>query len=254
METEKYKIGMLLISTSNGRNWKNMKETYLFNIFTKSFLNSIDKDNEYIVYIGIDKNDPILDNKKEQIQIERFSLVFKNVSFKFITFDESVDKGHHTKMWNIVHQVAYDEGCHYFYQCGDDICFKTNNWVIVSIKTLQKNNDIGITGPVNNNNRILTQSFVSRKHMEIFGFYFPEEIKNWTDDDWYNFVYQPNHFFPLNDHYCSNDGGNPRYNVDGDPTFFNNYKKNVYELRRKAYLLAQEHKKLIEGYIIKNDI
>ena len=133
-----YKIGMLLISTSNGRNWKTMKETYLYNIFTKSFLKSIDTENEYIVYIGIDKGDPILDNKKEQKEIERFGLVFKNVIFKFITFDESVEKGHHTKMWNIVHQVAYDEGCHYFYQCGDDICFKTKDWAIDSIKNFTK--------------------------------------------------------------------------------------------------------------------
>ena len=231
-----------------------MKETYLFNIFTKSFLKSIDKDNDYIVYIGIDKDDPILDNKKEQNEIERFGLVFKNVSFKFITFDESVEKGNVSKMWNIIHKIAYDEGCQYFYQCGDDINFKTKDWAIDCIKTLQKYNDIGITGPVNNNNRILTQSFVSRKHMKIFGFYFPKELLNWGVDDWYNHVYKPNYFFPLNDHYCSNDGGNPRYDVDGDPNFWNNYQRNVYELRRKAYLLAQEHKKLIEGYIINNDL
>ena len=253
-KVNKYKIGMLLISTSNGRDWKTMKDTYLLNIFTKSFLKSIDKENEYVVYIGIDKGDPILDNKEEQKIIERFSLVFKNVSFKFITFDETVKKGHVSKMWNVVHQIAYDEDCHYFYQCGDDINFKTHNWVNDSIKTLQEHDNIGLTGPINNNNRILTQSFVSRTHMNIFNYYFPEELINWGIDDWYNYVYQPNHFYPLKNHFCSNDGGNPRYDVDGDPTFFNNYQKNVKELRIKAYQLAQKHKILITNYINNKNI
>ena len=59
-----------------------------------------------------------------------------------------------------------------------------------------------------------TQTFVSRKHMEIFGYMFPEEIKNWCCDDWYNMIYTPSHFFPLTQHYCSNDGGAPRYIVN----------------------------------------
>ena len=99
---------------------------------------------------------------------------------------------------------------------------------------LKKYDGIGLTGPINNNNRILTQSFVSRKHMEIFGFYFPEELINWGIDDWYNYVYQPNYFYPLKNHFCSNDGGAPRYDIDGDPEFMNDYQRNVYNLRKKA--------------------
>ena len=38
---------------------------------------------------------------------------------------------------------------------------------------LKSKNNIGLTGPINNNNIGLTQSFVSRKHMEIFNWYFP---------------------------------------------------------------------------------
>ena len=240
------KVGLLLISTSNGRpSWANMKDTYLYNIFTKTFLNTIDKENEYIVYIGIDKGDRILDNDNEQKHITRFSDVFKNVKFKFVILPETIKRGHVTVMWNIIHKQAYDEGCDYFYQCGDDISFKTKDWVNASIQKLQKHNNIGLTGPINNNNRILTQSFVSRKHMEIFGFYFPEEIKNWCCDDWYNWVYQPNHFYPLRDHYCSNDGGTPRYKIDNNKNFTKDFKNNTTKLREKTYKMAQEHKKLI---------
>ena len=128
---------------------------------------------------------------------------------------------------------AYDEQCEYFFQCGDDIYFTTKGWVNDSIKMLQDNKDIGLTGPINNNNRILTQAFVSRKHMEIFGWFFPEEIINWCCDDWYNWVYQPNHFYPLNNHYCSNLGGEPRYDIDNRKEFRIMMNDNLRQLREK---------------------
>ena len=72
-----------------------------------------------------------------------------------------------------------------------------------------------MVGPINNNARILTQSFVSRKHMELFGYYFPPEIINWCCDDWINDVYRAiNQFFPLRNHICINVGGEPRYNIN----------------------------------------
>ena len=99
--------------------------------------------------------------------------------------------------WNIIFLKAYQDSCDYFYQCGDDINFKTSGWINDSISILEQHNNIGLTGPINNNNYILTQAFVSRKHMEIFGYFFPENIINWGCDDWYNFVYKPDYFFPL---------------------------------------------------------
>lgn len=86
---------------------------------------------------------------------------------------------------------------------------------------MQKSKDIGLVGPINNNPRILTQSFVSRKHMELFGYYFPPEIINWFCDDWINQVYKGiNNFYPLNNHLCINIGGKPRYDINNN-TFTN---------------------------------
>ena len=134
----------------------------------------------------------------------------------------------------IIFLKAYQDSCDYFYQCGDDINFKTSGWINDSISILEQHNNIGLTGPINNNNYILTQAFVSRKHMEIFGYFFPENIINWGCDDWYNFVYKPEYFFPLSKHYCSNEGGTPRYVIDRKPGFTKQYKKNVDELRRRT--------------------
>ena len=78
----------------------------------------------------------------------------------------------------------------------------------------------GVVGPINNNPRILTQSFVSRKHKELFGYYFPPEIINWFCDDWINEIYKKiGHFYPLTQHFCNNVGGQPRYEINNETAF-----------------------------------
>ena len=82
--------------------------------------------------------------------------------------------------------------------------------------------------------------------MEIFGWFFPEEIMNWCCDDWYNFVYAPQLLFPLRQHFCDNKGGEPRYNIDGNINFMNNGRENVTKLREKTMALAQKHRVLVD--------
>jgi len=252
------KVAFLIITTSNKRDsWNNIKDSYLYNLTLKTLLLTKDNENSYKFYIGIDKNDRIFDKKDQQEEINRFSKVFTDVEFEFIQFDNNkIQKGHVTKMWNILFKRAYENGYEYFYQCGDDINFKTKGWVNDSIKMLKNNNDIGLTGPINNNARILTQAFVSRKHMEIFGWYFPEQIKNWCCDDWYNIVYHPKYLYALSNHYAENMGGQPRYEINNDPQFSNSNNlimyMNVNNLRKSTQKLANDHKKLIEKYIDNN--
>jgi len=251
-----YKVGALILATSKNRDsWKMIQDTYLFNLTLKSFLLTHDKEHDYIFYIGIDKGDRIFDNETQQREITRFSKVYKNIEFKFVTI-ENIEKGHVTVMWNKLFDYAYAGGCDYFYQCGDDIQFKTNGWVNDSIRVMIENDNLGITGPKNNNNRILTQAFVSRKHMEIFGWFFPAEIKNWCCDDWYNMVYHPKYLFPLNNHLAENNGGQPRYDIDNNPNFTggNNirFSMNTKALREQTMKLATNHKLLIEAHLKKS--
>lgn len=242
------KVALTIPCTSKGRDqWKSIKDSYLFNLSIKTFLLTQDKEHEYCFYIGYDHDDRIFSKKTEQDFIINFKKAFNNVDFKFISLQ--VEKGFVTKMWNILFKKAYDDGFEYFYQCGDDISFKTKGWINDSIKALKNNNGIGISGPINNNNRILTQAMFSRKHMDIFGYMFPEQIKNWCCDDWYNLVYKPKHFFPLGNHYCSNDGGQPRYTINQDNKFVNNFNNNLMRLRKGTNILANKHKKLMNDYI-----
>ena len=241
------KIGILIPCTSNGRDWTTFKETYLFNMTLKSFLLSYDKEHTYTFYIGIDSDDKVFDNKETHKEIVRFLSVMKNVNVSFIYLDDAA-KGHLTKMWNILFEIAYKENNDYFFQCGDDMVFTTRGWVNDCIKTLQQHKDMGLVGPINNNMRLLTQCFVSKKHYEIFGYFFPNEIVNWCCDDWINDVYKPDLFFPLRNHFCSNQGGKPRYIINNDHEFSG--LECLMELKKEVAVYVERDKEKIKKYYI----
>ena len=67
MSTNNSKIALLTLATSKQRdNWVSIKDSYLYNMTLKTFLLTMDKEHEYIVYIGIDKNDRIFDKTEQQ--------------------------------------------------------------------------------------------------------------------------------------------------------------------------------------------
>jgi len=234
------KIAVLIPSTSNGRDWSSVKDTYLYIHTIKTFVITYDKEHEYCFYIGIDRGDKIYDTPEVKQYLERMMSIIRNTRIEFVYMD-GIDKGHLTVMWNRLFQQAYDDDNDYFFQCGDDIEFRTHGWVNDCIQTLEASNGIGMTGPMNNNARILTQSFVSRKHMDLFGYYFPVEIINWCCDDWINEVYiKLGRFYPLRQHECINVGGKPRYDINNDPNFANKkFAERLERLRADASQLAE---------------
>lgn len=212
------KIGVIIPSTSRNRNWGSYKDSYLYNNTLKTYALTYDPEHMHIFYVGIDRGDRIYDTVETKEGLETFASVMKNIKLVFVYMD-GIEKGHLTNMWNKLFAQAYEDGCEYFFQCGDDIDFKTKGWINESIEILKKSDGVGVCGPINNNARILTQSFVSRKHMDIFGYYFPPEIINWFCDDWINRIYiKMNKFYPLRGHICINMGGNPRYNINNSST------------------------------------
>lgn len=209
-KTIPYKIGIIIPTTSKGKSWTTVEETYLWTHTIQSFLNTTNEYHYFVFYIGIDTDDPLWSKQENHIKLQNIKQNRKNIDFKFFLMKD-IPKGYLTKMWNKLFRIAYNDNCNYFLQCGDDIVFHTKNWITDCIRMLLLHKNFGVTAPLCNNNRILTQSFVSRKHLEIFGCFFPEEIINWFCDDWINNVYQPNFYYPLFNHFCENCGGNPRY-------------------------------------------
>ncbi len=242
------KVALLVPCTSNMRSdWNCMKDTFLYHFTLKTFLATCDKEHEYVLYVGYDPGDRIFSKPEEQKVILAFPKAFKFLTVKFI--EMNAKKGHLTRMWNQLFQIAYDDGCDYFYQCGDDICFDTKGWVNDCIAILEENEGIGVAGPVNNNTQIITQGFVSRTHMKIFGEFFPETILNWGCDDWYNHVYQPYFCYILTNHYCSNEGGMPRYHVNGDKKFGLGYTEKVAKLRNDVREMAKKDQEKIQKFM-----
>lgn len=249
-----YKIGVLIPTTTNNRDWKSIQETYFYNIFLKSFIHTYDKEHNYTIYLVIDREDKLY--SKETVKKALFEIVtmFINVDLQII-YSDNIPKGHVSLMWNKAFKKAYDDGCDYFFQCGDDIDFMDKGWVNDSIHCLSIHNNIGLSGPIDKRRWdcgqqsrpggerfIQTQSFVSRKHMEIFGYYFPKELKNWYCDDWMTMTYYPKFFYTIN-HFCQNLGGTPRYTVIGSLSIND-------PIRNKCFqLVGESHKKIID-YII----
>ena len=246
------KIGCIIPATSKNRQWNSIEESYLYTTTLKSFVITYNKEHTYTFYIGIDTGDRIYDNTENKQKLKHYCKIMKNIDIKFIYMD-GITKGHLTIMWNRLFEKAYSDGCDYFFQCGDDIEFKTNDWVTDCIKTLQKSENIGLAGPINNNPRLLTQSFVSRKHMELFGYYFPTEIVNWYCDNWINDVYKGiNKFYPLINHLCINIGGEPRYDINNE-IYTNNeqFISKCREMNKKcSSLVKRDIAKIIDKYKI----
>lgn len=194
---------------SKGENWKRIEESILYRYTLNSFIP--EPDHKYIFYIGYDNGDSFYSSKNIQ---NKFKSKFSKFDFKFIEFPTDLGKGHLTRMWNILFMEALTDKKHfieYFYQCGDDILFKSKGWVQDAINYLKSHENVGATGPRTEHPYLLTQLMVSRVHYEIFQWFFPEYILNWGCDDWINAVYLPRHLHILKDHFCLNSGGPPRY-------------------------------------------
>lgn len=214
------KIAFLIPCTTKKRNHKSIIDTELYNVCIPSLLKTLNLEHEYKLYIGIDDDDKVFKQEYtkhilNEIISTKTNAFDINIEYELVEFSKV--NGHVTKVWNGLFLKAYNDNFDYFVQCGDDIQYITNNWINTSLDILIKNNNIGVTGPFCENNRnftLLTQSIVSRKHMEIFGYYFPEKIKNWCCDDWLSKVYQPIYFYKLTKHKLLNSGGEERYTIE----------------------------------------
>ncbi|ADO67292.1 hypothetical protein crov259 [Cafeteria roenbergensis virus] len=217
--------------------WNNIDDSFLKTLFIKSFVKTFPKNLTYTFYIGIDHDEKIY--TKENL-IKFFDKELIDFNYKLnITVYYNIEKGFLTRLWNILFKKAYNSKLHnYYYQCGDDIYFYCN-WIDEALEKLKKNNNIGLTGPwcVKGNPTILTQTLVSNTHMEIFGYYFNENLKNWGCDNLITKIYQPKYVYPLDiiRFPIDNLGGKPRYNIISEYDLQNNLKIDKQKLTE--YLL-----------------
>lgn len=234
------KVAVLIPVTSNLHNWKSFVETDLFNHCLKSFFTTYNDNYEYKIYLGIDSDDKFYNDINIINNIEKFINVMRNTKVEFIFLDKNIYKSKPCWIWNHLYEKAYNENYDYFIQCGSDIQFCDNDWVSNAIQELKMLSDIGVIGlndvgrkHIDPNDDLITQTIVSRKHYDIFKFYFPPELISWCSDNWIGDIYEKeNRKIILLDKKIYNLGGKPRYIIPKD------YKiqYNISMLKYKDYI------------------
>ncbi len=244
-------IAFLVPCTSNKRpQWKSIHDSYLLQYTLKSLMETASPEYEYCVYVGYDEDDRIYSKEDVPHTLNTYVTDHPHIQVRCIPF-RGIAKGHVTKMWNVLFDQAYWDNMDYFFQCGDDMSFQTSGWVHACVLALREQHDIGIVGPKNNDRMFMTQGMVSRKHMEIFGYFFPESIINWCCDDWYNLIYKPSFFRILTEHFCDNMGGDPRYLINNDVHF---RVSKINALRREIQPVVEADKRRLVVYLQEHPI
>ncbi len=220
----KQKLAFCIPTTSNTKNWKTLDETYLYQIGLPSMKNI--KDQEIKIYLGYDDDDKLYSNIELPTRHNEFSL-------EWIPFSDC--KGNPCKIWTELSAKAVEDGFEYYMCCGDDIKFDPRvEWVGKFIKTLKKNRNIGYTAGFSNNDQIPTQFLLHKTHLDIFGWVFPPQIKNYFCDDWMYEIYGK-HGTWMKDYKHYNLGGQPRYNPEN--------------ARNLCTMLVKRHKPILNRFI-----
>ncbi len=205
----------ILIPSKSMKKWKNLNDSYLMKYLIPSLMNTITPEHKYTIYYAIDDNDKLyskLQTRKKILNKDTYKHFNKNIDMNIkILSTKNIEKGNVVGYWNMLFEEAYNDGNEYFVQSGDDILYHTKNWLNLCIYHLILNIDYGVSTPQDiRNPNLMTQSVVSRKHMEIFGYYYPPELKSWFCDNWITDIYK--HSLGVIPR-CSleNKGGEPRY-------------------------------------------
>lgn len=208
------KVGFIIPSTTNGRDWKEAEDTYLWNILCKS-LQAHTPDHQIKLFIGYDDDDKIYSIAEERL---KFQAVFDNFKIEFFPMYNL--KGKVTTIWNRLAEQALSQDYDYLKILGDDIKLpKDGGWLGCMINKLKKNQNIGFSSGWSNNDQIPTQFLVHKTHFKIYGFIYPNEIPNWGCDNWLYEIYPEKYRNWIRSYELLNVGGDPRYDIQFSEKF-----------------------------------
>jgi hypothetical protein len=208
------KVAFIVPSTTNGRDWSKAEDTYLWNILCNS-LQKYTPQHQIKLFIGYDSDDKVYSIAEERL---KFQAVFNNFKIEFFPMVNL--KGKLSTIWNRLGEQALAQDYNYIKILGDDIKMPNDGgWLGCMINKLKKNQNIGWSAGFSNNDRIATQFLVHKTHYEIFGFFYPNEIKTWGVDDFLHNVYPEKYRNWLQSYPLYNLGGEPRYEIQFSEKF-----------------------------------
>jgi hypothetical protein len=216
-------IALLVPVTSRGRATRTPDDTDLLKTLVPSVLRTATfaPSLRYALYIGYDAGDLYYDNAAQRRSLAR--AIAEQIGRRPIrvVWHRARGAAHSPcAVWNALFARAFADGADYFFQTGDDVQLVTGGWVDAFIAALTGDpvkSGLGVAGPVDLERAdfpILTQAFVSRLHMEIFGTLYPPAFRNWFSDNWLTDVYAPSHAHRITTQHVRNAGGAERYAID----------------------------------------
>jgi len=223
-------IAVLVPTTSRGRRLRGARDTDLLRVLLPSLLKTATWDGSlaYRLYVGYDAGDAFFDTPAGLAGVEAETARLVGDRPLTLVLRRCEGTAHSpVAVWNRLFADAHADGCDFFYQLGDDLALETAGWARDFPAALMLNRvapGLGVTGPVDRGYcdtrghlkfDVLTQSFVSRLHMDIFGTYYPSAFRNWWSDDWITRVYAPEHCRPAAHHAVYNTSKTlMRYEID----------------------------------------
>ena len=208
-------VAFLIPSTTNGRDWEKAEDTYLWNVLCKS-LELHMPSHDIKLFVGYDEGDRIFSIAEERL---KFRAVFAKFKIEWFPFDDRY-KGKPTWIWNSLGEKALEQNYEYIKLLGDDIRLPNDSgWLGAMINKLKKNQNIGWSAGYSNNDAIATQFLVHKTHYDVFKFFYPNEIPNWTCDNWLFEIYPEKYRNWLRSFPLLNVGGVPRYEIQFSEKF-----------------------------------
>lgn len=179
------RIAVLIPVCSRNQPWRKFEDSFLYRAALPSLFHTQSDAHEYTYYIGIDDDDDFfLENAH---RIPGIHVLLHDCQHA------------PAQAWNRLFERAIQDGHDYYFQMADDVVIETPGWTERFIEALQENGNRGVVGPCHPENYegrlargqqyCLENAFVHKTHWDIFGFFYPPEIKNWYCDDWITQVY-----------------------------------------------------------------
>jgi hypothetical protein len=208
------KIAILVPVCSRKQTYSSFDDIPFVNKLYPSFLETKEDGYEYTFFIGFDDDDEFY-----KANVDNLKKYTENVHM--------LSGCQHAPAWawNKLADIAYKHSSfEYFFQIGDDVKLVTPGWTTRFVSKLKEHDNFGVVGPCNLTNYyqrvnygkppVIENCFVSRKHLDMFGYFFYPTIKNWYCDVWVTEIYVPFFSEIQKDIVCENSIVDIRYAID----------------------------------------
>jgi hypothetical protein len=181
------KVVFIIPSTSRNMNYVDAESCSLINILYDS-LKKLDI-SKYTFLIGIDDNDEFYLKNIEDIK----KLLPNNFHFKFY---DNYDKSYVCIVNQLANTAIQEYNAEYLYVFADDLEIFRIDFIDTFIEYFKQHDNLALGWGLDvNNEPICTHPFLSKKHVETLGYFYPPNIKNWFCDTWASRLYEKlNHF------------------------------------------------------------